>query len=192
MVECAVHTTYPCNCEERWLVVPVSIEEDHIARRRLIAGSIGVSLLAAGAASGVLRRFEIRESSMAPELESGDWVMAKRRIGSPARGDIVVLEDPMGTGMNLVKRVVGVPGEHMGIKDGRVTVNGVVLADRWASGVTRPSGTWDVPDDHIWILGDNRQQSRADSRVFGAVPIELITWQIVATYWPMSRIGAVS
>jgi len=164
-----------------------------MARRRgLIAGSVGLGLLVAGTVVGTMRRFEIKESSMAPTLDSGDWVVAKRRKGPLNRGDIVILNDPSGTGMNLVKRVLGVAGERMGIENGRVTVNGVVLADRWAHGVTEPPGEWTVPDGEIWILGDNRPRSRSDSRVFGPIPIESVHWQVVARYWPRSRLGAVS
>jgi signal peptidase I len=158
-----------------------------MARRGIIAGSVGVTVLAAAALRGVLRRFEIREDSMAPALESGDWIVAKRRTGILERGDIVVLADPAGTGMNLVKRVIGVPGEHIGIENGRVTVNSAVLADRWANGVTGPDGDWELSAGHIWVLGDNRVHSRSDGRLFGPIPIESVQWQVVALYWPMSR-----
>jgi signal peptidase I len=157
----------------------------------MIAGTIGVTLLAAAALRGVLRRFEIREASMAPTLESGDWVIAKRRTGPPSRGDIVVFDDRTGTGMNLVKRVIGIAGEQVGIDNGRVTVDGSVLADRWASGVTAPDGQWDVPEGHIWVLGDNRSASRSDSRLYGSIPIESVQWQVVARYWPPATTGTV-
>ncbi len=163
-----------------------------MGRRGIIAGSVGIALLAAAALRGVLRRFEIRESSMAPSLEPGDWVVAKRRSGALERGDIVVLVDPTGTGMNLVKRVIGVPGEHIGIESGRVTVNGAVLADRWANGVTEPDGEWDVPVGHIWVLGDNRPLSRSDGRLFGPTPIDDVHWQVVARYWPTSKAGRIA
>jgi len=162
-----------------------------MARRGIIAGSVGVAMLAAAALRGVLRRFEIREDSMSPALNSGDWVVAKRRTGILERGDIVVLADPAGTGMNLVKRVIGVPGERIGIENGRVTVNGAVLADRWANGVTEPDGEWELPDGHIWVLGDNRPLSRSDGRLFGPIPIESAQWQVVARYWPPTKAGIV-
>jgi len=128
---------------------------------------------------------------MSPALESGDWVVAKRRTGILERGDIVVLTDPAGTGMNLVKRVIGVPSEHIGIENGRVTVNGAVLADRWAEGVTEPDGKWPVPKGHIWVLGDNRPHSRSDGRLFGPTPMETVHWQVVARYWPSTKVGMV-
>ena len=159
--------------------------------RRIIAGSIAVTVLAAAALRGVLRRFEIREASMAPALESGDWVIAKRSTGTIARGDIVVFDDPTGTGMNLVKRVIGIAGEQAMIENGRVTIDGAVLADRWATGVTGPDGSWDIPEGHVWVLGDNRPASRADSRLFGPIPAESIQWRVTARYWPSKRAGMV-
>ncbi len=163
-----------------------------MARRGIVAGSIGVVLLAAAAMRGVVRRFEIREASMEPALQSGDWVVAKRRNGPLQRGDIVVLDDPTGTGLNLVKRVIGVPGERIGIEAGRVTVNGAVLADRWANGVTEPNGQWVIPADHVWVLGDNRVLSRSDGRLFGPTPVDDVHWQVVARYWPSARSGVIA
>jgi len=160
-------------------------------RRGIIAGVIGASVLTAAALRGV-RRFEIKEASMAPSLESGDWVIAKRRTAPPARGDIVVFDDPTGTGMNLVKRVVGLSGEQVAVEHGRVTVDGVVLADRWASGATTPDDEWDIPEGHIWVLGDNRPASRSDSRLYGSIPIDRVQWEVVARYWPSKRAGIVT
>ena len=160
-------------------------------RRGIIAGSIGATILSAAALRGVLRRFEIRESSMAPALEAGDWVIAKRRSGPLARGDIVVFPDPGGTGMNLIKRVIGVPGDRVGIENGRVTINGAVLADRWTNGVTEPEGRWDLAEGHIWVLGDNRPMSRSDGRLFGPTPVANVKWTVVARYWPTVRAGAI-
>jgi signal peptidase I len=162
-----------------------------MSRRGIIAGSIGVTLLAGAALRAGLRRFEIKESSMEPALEPGDWVFAKRRTGAPERGEIVVMDDPMGTGMSLVKRVIGLPGESVGIENGRVTVNGALLADRWATGVTAPDGTWTLSDNEVWVLGDNRPRSRADGRVFGPTPIDTVHWQVVARYWPTTKVGMI-
>lgn len=161
-------------------------------KRGIIAGTIGATLLAAAALRGVLRRFEIREGSMAPTLEPGDWVIAKRRSEPLSRGDIVVFEDPTGTGMNLVKRVIGVSGERVGIDSGRVTIDGSVLADRWANGVTTPDGQWDVPDGHVWVLGDNRPASKSDSRLYGPIPVETARWHVAGRYWPSTRTGIIS
>ncbi len=161
-------------------------------KKGIIAGSIGLTIVTAAVLRGVLRRFEIRESSMVPTFEPGDWLVAKRRTGTLERGDIVVFDDPGGTGMNLVKRVIGLPGDRVGIENGRVTIDGAVLADRWASARTEPEGEWDVPEGHVWVLGDNRPLSRSDGRLFGPTPVESIKWQIVARYWPTARAGMIA
>jgi signal peptidase I len=161
-------------------------------RRGIIAGSIAATVLAGAALRGLLRRFEIKESSMSPTIESGDWVVAKRHTDGVERGDIVVFDDPTGTGMNLVKRVIGLAGERIAIVSGRVTVDGAVLADFWANGVTGPDGQWNVPEGHIWVLGDNRPLSRSDSRLFGPLSIDEVHWQVVARYWPTTRTGMIA
>lgn len=163
-----------------------------VRRRGIIAGTIGVTVMAAVATRRGFRRFEIREESMLPALKENDWVLARRRTGEVDRGSVVVIEDPTGSGMNLVKRVIGLPGEHMGIDGGRVTVNGALLADRWASGATEPRGMWHVPHTHVWLLGDNRGASASDGRILGPTPLTDVNWVVVARYWPRHRAGRIS
>lgn len=129
---------------------------------------------------------------MAPALEPGDWVVAKRLTGDLERGDVVVFRDPAETGLNLVKRVIGLGGETIGVESGRVTVDGALLADRWANGLTKPDGTWVVPEGHVWLLGDNRGASASDGRTLGPISIRDVGWVVVARYWPTSRAGAVA
>jgi signal peptidase I len=161
-------------------------------KRGLVAGTIGLTVITAAALRGLLRRFEIEEASMAPALEPGDWIVAKRRTGDPERGDVVVFRDPAETGLNLVKRVVGLGGETVGIASGRVTIDGALLADGWANGLTTPDGTWNVPDGHVWVLGDNRGHSTSDGRTIGPTPVADIGWIAVTRYWPASRAGAIA
>ena len=163
-----------------------------VRKRGIVAGGIALVIVTAAALRGVARRFAIREASMDPVLVDGDWVIARRRTGALERGDIVIFEDPAGSGMYLVKRVIGLPGEHIGIQGGRVTINGALLADRWASGTTTPDGEWPVTPGHIWLLGDNRAHSVSDGRVLGPTPIDDIQWVVVARYWPRSRAGLVA
>ena len=125
---------------------------------------------------------------MSPTLEPGDWVLAHRLSDAPDRGDIVVFADPGESGMNLVKRVIGLPGELLAVVDGQVSVDGAVLADRWANGITRPDGEWPIPEGHVWMLGDNRGLSRSDGRILGPTPIDTVGWQVIARYWPKGRI----
>lgn len=160
-------------------------------RRRLVASVVGIGIVVGAAIRGTTRRFAILEDSMSPGLRAGDWVIARRRSRNVERGDIVVFTDPKGSGMLLVKRVIGLANEHIEIERGRVTIGGALLADRWASGITAPDGSWDIPPDHVWVLGDNRSRSASDSRTMGPLPIAAVTWRVTARYWPSDRMGLI-
>lgn len=149
-------------------------------------------MLVAAAARGVPRRFAIVNQSMQPTLEPDDWVIAQRTRRTPARGDIVVFNHEDRPGLSLVKRVIGVPGEHVEIGAGQVHIDGLVLAEPWASGFTQPDGSWDVPHDAVWVLGDHRMAAGGDSRTLGAIPVADVGWKVVARYWPAARSGLVS
>ncbi|MFV1998997.1 MAG: signal peptidase I [Acidimicrobiia bacterium] len=157
----------------------------------MMTGVVAAAIAATAVLRGATRRFEIKEDSMVPHLGPGDWVMAWRRTGIPARGEIVVFADLDDPGVSLVKRVIGLPGERVEIKDGRVHIDGAILADRWAVGATFPDSTSLVPQGCLWVLGDNRGVSASDSRSRGAVPIADIGWKLGFRYWPRSHIGNV-
>ena len=160
-------------------------------KRGVIAFALGFAAFAVTLAGRSTRRFAVREDSMVPTLEPEDWVVARRRTGSPRRGDIVVFPDPADAHRSLIKRVIGLPGEHIGVDAGRVTVDGALLADRWANGATRPDGHWSIGDDEVWVLGDNRGRSASDGRQVGPTPIGDIEWIVIARYWPARRLGRI-
>lgn len=160
-------------------------------RARVIVGATAAAVGAAALGRLRFRRYAIVESSMEPALHSGDWVLARRRKGELERGDIVVTRDPNLPAIDLVKRVIGLPGEHVAIEGGRVTVDGALLADRWASGLTRPDGEWIVDEESVWLLGDHRARSASDGRSTGPTAIAAIDWVVVVRYWPRERAGSV-
>lgn len=160
--------------------------------RRMALITLAVGVATSWLLARTFRRFAIRESSMAPTLEAGDWVVARKRRGDVERGAIVIFTDPTEPGRNLVKRVIGLPGEQVGIERGRVTIGGALLADRWASSTSGPDGAWSVPFGHVWVLGDNRRVSALDGRRLGPTPLEGIEWVVVGRYHPTARIGGVS
>lgn len=163
-------------------------------RRGVAAAASAVSMAIAVAAvlRARTRRYVIREASMMPTLAPGDWVIARHRSRALERADIVVFDDPSGSGRSLVKRVIGLPGERVRVDAGRVTIDGALLADRWASGSTRPDGSWEVGPNEVWVVGDHRTLSASDSRTIGPIPITSIDWLVVARYWPNNRIGRVA
>ena len=160
--------------------------------RRIAAMTLGFGLAMSWMLARTFRRFAIRESSMAPTLDAGDWVIARKRRGGVDRGAIVIFTDPTEPTRNLVKRVIGLPGEQVGIERGRVTIGGALLADRWASSMSGPDGTWSIPSGHVWVLGDNRRESASDGRRLGPTPLADIEWIVIGRYHPTARIGTVS
>lgn len=148
-----------------------------------------VALASAIGLHGRWRRYEIRESSMEPELAQGDYVIARARSGSLGRGEIVIVPHPEIPGFELAKRVVGLPGEVVDLSNGYVHIDGVVFAEPWADGPTRPDGEWTLDESSVFVLGDNRPESSADSRTLGPIDATTIQWRIVARYWPPAKTG---
>lgn len=163
-------------------------------RRR--AGITGAVLLGAGIAGGLrwarprLQRFAIAELSMAPALLPGDFVVA-RRAGAPRRGAVVVFEHPDRPGFFLVKRVVAVGPAIVEIAGGSLLVAGIPQREPWSSDVTGPPGVWQLEAGEIFVLGDRRGRSLADSRRLGPLDGSAAA-RVVLRYWPLSRIGRVS
>ena len=114
-------------------------------------------------------------------------------FSSPARGDIVVFHAPAracGVGGTFVKRLIGLPGETLAERDGRVYVDGRPLEERYVPPDERDrrTSTWHVPKGSYFFMGDNRAAS-CDSRDWGSVPRSRIIGKLVLLYWPPNRIG---
>jgi signal peptidase I len=128
---------------------------------------------------------------MSPALLPGDFVVTDRSNRPPVRGDIVVFEHPQRRSFYLVKRIVGLPGEHITIDGGRVLINDTPLEETWTIDETGPDGSWELGSDETFVLGDARWMSSGDSREIGPVPTELLLMRVVFRYWPYERIGFV-
>ena len=122
----------------------------------------------------------------------GDAGADERELFSgPQRGDIVILHDPRDhAGKELVKRVIGLPGEVLEISAGRVYINGRLLDEpyihqKWSGEKPRVL----IPEGDYFVLGDNRDGS-ADSRYFGLVPRDLIVGKVALRTWPAGDAGA--
>jgi signal peptidase I len=137
-----------------------------------------------------LRRYEIAEHSMTPALVPGDFVIA-RSGGLPARGEVVIIGHPEKPGMEIVKRVIGLPGETVTVSGGLVHIDGARLPEPWADGPTCPEGTWRIPSDAMFVLGDNRRRSSGDSRTLGPIAVPDPLWTVQWRYWPARRIDIV-
>jgi len=116
-------------------------------------------------------------------------------FSDPSRGDIVVFhapKDACGVGGTFVKRLIGLPGETVAERNGRVFVDGKRLREPYvqAKGRDDRTGTWHVPKGSYFFMGDNRSQS-CDSRDWGPVRRSAIIGKLIVLYWPPERIGTV-
>lgn len=97
---------------------------------------------------------------------------------------------------SFIKRVIGLPGDHVEIKEGKVFVNDQAINEEYLDAGTRTrmkDGMFSdvvVPDGYVYVLGDNREVS-ADSRSFGCIPIDKIEGKAVFRFWPLNKIGKV-
>lgn len=139
------------------------------------------------------RRFRVSGPSMAPTLLPGDRLLIDilvYRLRPPRRGELVVFRLPEHPEIQAVKRIVGLPGEQVGIRDALVTVNGVPLQEPYLD-VQTPwptEGSWRLGPGEYFLLGDNRAASR-DSRAFGPVARRLLSGLVWYRYWPPPRRG---
>ena len=142
----------------------------------------------------IVEAFYIPSESMVPTLEVGDRVFVNKfiyRFSEPQRGDIVVFESMEGDEEDLIKRIVGLPGDRVAVLDGVLFVN----SERWEEPYVNEQfpdnssyGPTTVPEGGVFVMGDNRTNSR-DSRFFGAVSREKIEGEAFVIFWPPSSVG---
>ncbi len=136
----------------------------------------------------------VRGSSMSPGIHDGDRILVDHLsyvIGGVHRGDVVVLQCPLDTSLDYIKRVIGLPGDEIKIENGEVLVNGEALSEPYVARPDRRSKLLEtVAPDHYFVLGDNREHS-SDSREFGQVPRRLLRGRVDLRVWPPQRAGAI-
>jgi len=136
--------------------------------------------------NAVSARVRVDGFSMIPTLQDGEFVLVSKlnyQFGKVERGDIIVFHFPMDPEQELIKRVIGLPGDTIGVQNGKVSVNGQVLDEPYIAATPAYSGEWQVPDDQLFVLGDNRNES-SDSHSWGFLPFEKVVGKAVAIYWP--------
>jgi signal peptidase I len=144
----------------------------------------------------VVQSFYIPSASMEPTLMIGDRILVNKlsyHLHSVHRGDIVVFRKPpdeIDPGVkDLVKRVIGLPGERISSSGGRVYINGKPLSEPYLPPGTVTTGirTQVVPKGYYFVMGDNRSDSE-DSRSFGPIPGSLIVGHVIMRIWPITHI----
>ena len=167
---------------------------------------VGAILLALVVKVFLLQAFYIPSLSMSPTLRVGDRVLVNKlsyRLHDVNRGDVIVFERPASetssTIPDLIKRVVGLPGETISFIDGAVYVDGKRLDESYLSDGTVTSSAnapnkctaeapCVVPSGQVWVMGDNRSDSK-DSRYFGSIDESTIVGRAFVTVWPLGRFG---
>jgi signal peptidase I len=138
-------------------------------------------------------RFRIEGFSMLPTLTEGEYVIINKLsyyLDDPERGDIIVLRFPNDRSRDFIKRVIGLPGDHVEVSGGQVTVNGVALSEPYVNAAPAYSGSWQVPEDEYFVLGDNRNNS-SDSHNWAFLPRDDIIGKAWIIYWSPEDWGLV-
>lgn len=139
------------------------------------------------AINAVSARVRVDGFSMVPTLQDGEYVLVNRlayRSSLPERGDIIVFESPQVSDLDLIKRVIGLPGDTVSISGGAVRVNGQVLEEPYIAAAPVYNGEWSVPEGNLFVLGDNRNDS-SDSHAWGLLPIDNVIGKAILIYWPI-------
>ncbi len=148
----------------------------------------------------VAQPYRVEQQSMERTLEPDQYVLVDKltpRFDDYKRGDIVIFDPPAtwadARGTPYIKRIIGLPGDRVAIRDGLVYVNDVALQEPYLyegqpTVATGPDSTWVVPPNELFVMGDHREYS-ADSRVFGPVPRDRVIGRAWLRYFPLSTFG---
>lgn len=150
----------------------------------------------------LFRPFEVKGESMYPNLHNNEYLITNvisQKIGNPKLGDIVVFKAPNEPDKDFIKRVIGVAGDTVSIKNGDVYLNGNQLDESeylkpevktYGGSFLREGDEVTVPEGYFFVLGDNRSYS-SDSREWGFVPKKNIIGSSFFIYWPISSAGLI-
>jgi len=178
--------------------VPSKSAEQHSVRNLVewVGIVVGALVVALVVKTFLIQAFFIPSLSMYPTLDKGDRVLVNKlsyKVHDVHRGDLVVFERPPGqpasTIKDLIKRVVGLPGDQIEARSGVVYINGHRLSEPYlVDGVTTDNlPLMTVPKGDVFVMGDNRGDS-ADSRVFGPIDEDSIVGRAFIRVWPIPDI----
>lgn len=150
----------------------------------------------------VLQPHKIKGASMEPNFPNGEYLLTdkvKYRFNEPERGDVIVFKAPTGDGEEYIKRIIGLPGDTVLVKNAKVYVNGKELKETYIPQINPTYGgtflqeneSFTVPQGNFFVLGDNRPHS-SDSRSWGTITKDKVTGRAWLVYWPPKNAGLVT
>lgn len=143
-----------------------------------------------------LQSYTVSGESMEPSFENGEWLLVDKlsyRFSSPDRGDVIIFDPPGNSDQPYIKRIIGMPGEYIEIRNGRIYISNdkgdfEYVENTDFDDITSSNKSWEIPENSYFVLGDNRNNS-SDSRAFGSVPEGNIIGRVWIRYWPPSDWG---
>ncbi len=147
----------------------------------------------------IMQPNQVKGASMEPTFASGDYIMTSKityKFRQPERGDVIVFKSPKNPDIEYIKRIIGLPGDKINIKNSQVYVNDKLITENYISDATN---LWDggyakegvpitVPENYLFVMGDNRPRS-SDSREFGPVAVDSIIGHVFYRYYPANKVG---
>ena len=147
----------------------------------------------------VLQPHKIKGSSMEPNFHDGEFLLTDKisyRFGIPKRGDVIVFKAPPDFKEEFIKRIIGLPGDEVYVKEGYYYINNQKLNESYIDAYTNAGAfasegkSITVPNGQYFVSGDNRGHS-FDSRAFGTISRDKITGRAWVLYWPVSEAGVI-
>jgi len=150
----------------------------------------------------LMQPHQVKGNSMLDNFDSGEYVLTNKviyQLNEPESGDVVIFEAPKNEDYDYIKRIIGIPGDRIMIKRGKVYINSQLFDESGYLDNTIYTRTGSylsegeeiiVPNDSYFVIGDNRDHS-SDSREWGFVPIENIVGKAWIRYWPLNKMGAI-
>ena len=173
---------------EGQLEQPVPSQEKTDWKRFLIdlLETVGLAVVLFLIINSVSARVRVDGVSMLPTLQNGEFILVNKLaydMGSATRGDIIVFRSTTTPDLDLIKRIMGIPGDKISIHAGQVVINGQTLSEPYINAIPDYNGDWQVPDGYLFVLGDNRNDS-SDSHLWGFLPEENVIGKALVIYWP--------
>ena len=154
----------------------------------------------------VIQNFRIDGISMEPNFHNGQFLIVNRFaycpglhleirplniqwektwcVRQPERGDVIVFEYPKDLSRDFIKRVIGLPGDTVEVKGGKILVNGQLLSEPFGPNPgSSTNGPITVGPSEVFVMGDNRNNS-SDSRTWGPLPLKYVIGKALVSYWP--------